>query len=234
MKQGETNLRRSGFTLIELLVVMAIISTLASMLLPGLSRAHETAKRIYCLNNQRQISLGFRLWADDNESRYPWQVRTTRGGTRSCFCTWQHLSVIQAEITTPKLLVCPSDDRRPALNFSSNRDVGLGWHGNHAVSYFVGLDATDNRPQMHLLGDRNIMGLDGQSCPLTGIAGVVTWLNPTNEPSWGMAIHRRAGNVALADGSVSRLGVNSLKRHCASAAADTHANCALKPEVTEG
>jgi prepilin-type N-terminal cleavage/methylation domain-containing protein len=61
--------RRKAFTLVELLVVIAIIALLMAILMPALERAREQGKRTVCLNNLRQLTLAWNLYADDNDGR---------------------------------------------------------------------------------------------------------------------------------------------------------------------
>ena len=58
-----------GFTLIELLVVVAIIAILTGLLLPTLGQAKESARRIQCTGNVKQLNLAWQLYAQDNGDR---------------------------------------------------------------------------------------------------------------------------------------------------------------------
>jgi prepilin-type N-terminal cleavage/methylation domain-containing protein len=61
-----------GFTLVELLVVIAIIALLMGILLPALARARELGKRAVCLNQIKQMSIGWYLYCDDNNEKLPY------------------------------------------------------------------------------------------------------------------------------------------------------------------
>lgn len=197
-----------AFTLIELLIVIAIIAILAGMLLPALAASKAKAKRIACVNNQKQTALGFRLWAHDNGDKYPWNLSSTNGGTSDSPDWTDHFRTCSNELGSPRILLCPAEiKKKPATNWVSAA-------GDAHVTYFVGTTAAEEKPQTILLGDSNITGGDGGLDPSWS-----KFLGSSIDAAWDKTLHTRKGNLSLTDGSVHQTKTETLRAQISAALA---------------
>jgi len=110
---------------------------------------------------------------------------------------WLHFATLSNYLTTPKVLVCPADDRQPVASFSNLSVTNL--------SYFVAIDADESMPFTLLAGDRNVTNA---IVPNKGILDL-TDRSPVGRTEM---IHRQAGNVGLSDGSLQQLSSVALRR----------------------
>jgi hypothetical protein len=211
MKTRAVGMSRSGVTAIEILVVIGAVVIMLVLWLRTQARCHYGSPQTNCISNLRQLGTAFRLWADDNNGHYPMHyvgnpnypqltpATSWLGRTQDYADAYVYFKVMSNELSTPRIVFCPVDDRPPATNFA--------YLLNSNVSYFVGLDANEGMPNMLLAGDRNFMVKGATVSP-----GFVSITN-TDAVGWSKKIHNESGDVTLADGSAQKFSSSQLQQH---------------------
>jgi len=224
---------RKAFTVIELLVVLALVGMLAVTLLPALASAKGNSQRTTCYYNLKQIGVAFRTWEISHNNRFPMAVWASSGGANEfvshCsgfasatpgvagkpMCPGMAFMVMSNELSTPKVLFCPSDNIHTlnngyATNFSYTdllgiaapvglakpaAQVGEGDTAGSKISYFVNGDATEANPRDLMTGDDNI-----------GNNGATTASSPTN---YRFGASNSANTASIAANGVTSVGISA-------------------------
>lgn len=199
--------KRKGFTLIELLVVVAIISILAAILFPVFARARENARRASCMSNLKQIALGFMMYSQDYDERFPPSVVNTPGsyswpnGTVTTSSYWTQK--IYPYIKSVQVFNCPSSNYK----WEGGRDSAITYGVNSILFY----SDADIGPSLASIANpsQTLMIADSASTTNSTLGYFTISQFFTTTPSRGYVSdrHLNGGNIAFADGHVKWLSL---------------------------
>jgi prepilin-type processing-associated H-X9-DG protein len=202
MKRVSSDSTNRAMTLIELLVMVAVVALAIALFLPrGGDRV--PAAIVGCMSHLKQIDLGFFMYAEDNQHKFPIQVSITNGGTMEFTergQTFPHYRKLATYLDNLDVLRCPADKiRRDASSYQTLTDSNL--------SYFLNADVSTNNPTVSILaGDRNLAVNDR---PVS--AGLFT-LATNMDLSWTRELHKNAGGLGFADGHAEMNKTANLNR----------------------
>jgi prepilin-type N-terminal cleavage/methylation domain-containing protein/prepilin-type processing-associated H-X9-DG protein len=138
---------RKGFTLIELLVVIAIIAILAAILFPVFAKAREKARQTSCASNMKQLALGFAMYVQDYDEKFP--SGTVGANANGTVDNTGWASQIFGEVKSTGVYKCPDDSTANVtdatsgqvaypISYGANSNVG----GSASLAQFIAASST--------------------------------------------------------------------------------------------
>ena len=191
MKRLRSRQMQHAFGMLDVLVVVVVTFVLAGLLLPALMRPGcRKHPRIKCVSNLKNVGLAFRIYATDNNDRFPGQDLASNNTDLASISVTTIYQSLSNELSTPKLLICPVDKKRVEVQSFAQLTP-------KNISYFASLTASETNLQSILAGDRNVL-VAGR--PVTGLLPLTTNL----QVAWSKEIHVEQGNICMGDGSVQQ------------------------------
>lgn len=151
MKLARLSPNRVAFTLIEVLAAIALLLVILTLFLPSLNRGPRKSPALACLNNLREIGIGFWMYQGDH-GKFSWQITTNKAEAElvTSDIAADYFLKLSPYLPLPRFFVCPTDKARLIGN------TNFFGFNNTNLSYFLGLDATTNNPSVILSGDRHL------------------------------------------------------------------------------
>ena len=182
----------------ELVAILAVVVLIVLIARPYLAHRAKASARAQCVNNLKNVGLAFRIYSTDSSDAFATKRLLAKGVPLESIDTALVYLLHSNELTTPKILHCPSDKgREKAADFKK--------FSAKNISYFASLTTEANFPETILMGDRNLQTNGGALTP-----GLFPLL--TNTPlGWTKDLHGHEGNVGYGDGSIQQFDSNRLR-----------------------